>query len=272
MERTAIGDGQVEARETTMSAKWLRMMGVSLALGVPAAARAQTADTDESGRAVVEKWIETRRLISQEKQDWRTGRELLADRARILEKEIAGIREKTATMTNETVEVDRKLAEVRAQNEALDAVAARMRAAVAALETRLPALLARTPDPVRERVKPLVQRLPQNSADTKVSLPERFQSVIGILNEIGKANGEITVATEIRTLTDGRPAEVKALYIGLGQGYYVSAKGEAGTGRPGVAGWEWKPANEIAARITDALQVLQNKASPHFVSLPVKIP
>ena len=43
----------------------------------------------------------------------------------------------------------------------------------------------------------LVQRLPQNSADTKIGLPERFQNVIGILNEIGKANGEVTVATEI---------------------------------------------------------------------------
>ena len=74
------------------------------------------------------------------------------------------------------------------------------------------------------------------------------------------------------SLADGRPAEVKALYIGLGQAYYVSAKGEAGTGRPGASGWEWQPVNEIAARVTDAMQVLQSKATPHFVSLPVKIP
>ena len=59
-------------------------------------------DTDESGRAAVEKWIETRKLISQEKQDWRLGKELLADRARMLEKEIAGVREKISAATNET--------------------------------------------------------------------------------------------------------------------------------------------------------------------------
>ena len=52
----------------------------------------------------------------------------------------------------------------------------------------------------RERQAPLAQRLPQNSADTKIGLPERFQNVIGILNELGKANGEVTVATEIRTM------------------------------------------------------------------------
>lgn len=249
-----------------------RMTGVALALMLPAIGQAETADTDETGRAQVEKWIETRRLVSQEKQEWRLCRELLADRALLLEKEIAGIREKIAAATNETGEVDRKLDEARAQNDQLDAVAARMRAAVAGLETRLPALLTRTPDPVRERLKPLVQRLPQNPAETKIVLPERFQNVIGILNELGKANGEVTVATEIRTLTDGRPAEVKTLYIGLGQAYYVSAKGEAGVGQPGASGWEWQPANELAARVTEAMQVLQNKESPHFVSLPVKLP
>ena len=252
--------------------KWWRMAGVTLALIVPATMRAQTADTDDIGRAQVEKWIEMRRLISQEKQDWRLGKELLTDRARMLEKELAGIREKIVAATNETVEVDRKLAEAHAQNDQFDAVMARMRAAVSRLETRLPTILARTPDPVRERMKPLIQRLPQNSADTKIGLPERFQNVIGILNELGKANGEVTVATEIRTLTDGRPAEVKTLYIGLGQAYYVSAKGESGIGRPGAAGWEWQPANELAARITETMQVLQNKATPHFVSLPVKVP
>ncbi len=229
-------------------------------------------DSDESGRAAVEKWIESRRLISQEKQDWRLGKELLADRARMLEKEIAGVREKISTATNETAEVDRKLAEARAQNDQLDGVSARMRAAVVALETRLPPLLGRTPDPVRERLKPLVQRLPQNSADTKISLPERFQSVIGILNEIGKANGEITVSTEIRTMADGRPTQIKALYIGLAQAYYVSEKGDAGTGRPGANGWDWQPANQLAAQITDAMQTLQSKAAPHFVPLPVKLP
>jgi len=258
-------------KETAMrTSKW-QMMGLAMALAMPAILCAQT-DVDETGRAQVEKWIETRRLISQEKQEWRLGKELLADRARMLEKEIAGIREKIVATTNETGEVDRKLAEARAQNDQLDAAAARMRTAVAGLETRLPALLARTPDPVRERMKPLVQRLPQNPAETKISLPERFQNVIGILNEIGKANGEVAVATEIRTLTDGRPAEVKTLYIGLGQAYYVSAKGEAGIGRPGANGWEWQPANELAARVTEAMQVLQNKETPHFVSLPVKMP
>ncbi|MEI6645202.1 MAG: DUF3450 family protein [bacterium] len=229
-------------------------------------------DELETAKLNLEKLLETKRLISQEQRDWRLGRELLADRALVLEKELASLKAKTAQTTNETVVLDLKFAEVRAQNEQITAAVTRMREAVSGLETRLPQLLARTPEPVRERVKPLIQRLPQNPADTKTSMPERFQNVIGILNEIGKANGEVTVATEIRTMANGRPTEVKTLYIGMGQAYYVSAKGDAGIGRPATTnGWEWLPANELATRVTDAMQIMQNKATARFVPLPVKI-
>lgn len=229
-------------------------------------------DELETAKLNLEKLLETKRLISQEQRDWRLGRELLADRALVLEKELAALKAKTAQTTNETVVLDIKFAEVRAQNEKINAAVTRMREAVSGLETQLPQLLARTPDPVRERVKPLIQRLPQNPADTKTSMPERFQNVIGILNEIGKANSEVTVATEIRTLAGGKPTEVKTLYIGMGQAYYVNAKGEAGIGRPSATnGWEWLPANELATRVTDAMQIMQNKATARFVPLPVKI-
>ena len=226
----------------------------------------------EIAKQNLEKLLETKRLISQEQRDWRLGRELLADRIRVMEKDLAAVKEKTVQMTNETAKLDAQFAEVRTQNEQLTAAVTHMRESVVGLETRLPTLLARAPDPVRERVKPLVQRLPQNPADTKVGMPERFQNVIGVLNEIGKANGEVTVATEIRTMGDGRPTEVKTLYVGMGQAYYVSAKGDAGIGRPATNGWEWLPANELAARVTDAMQIMQNKATARFVPLPVKIP
>jgi len=230
-------------------------------------------DDLETAKLNLEKLLETKRLISQEQKDWRLGKELLSDRIGVLEKDLKSLKEKTLQTTNETAKLDLQFSELQAQNEKLNAAAARMREAVSVLESRLPQLLARTPDPVRERLKPLVQRLPQNPSDTKIGLPERFQNVIGILNEIGKANGEITVSTEIRTLSDGRPTEVKALYIGMGQAYYVSAKGEAGIGHPSTTnGWVWVPANELSARVTDAMQIMQNKATARFVPLPVKIP
>lgn len=227
---------------------------------------------EEDFRVVLEKWVEAQRLISQERQDWRTGRELLEDRIGIMRREVDGLSEKITQAGTETTDVDRKLAELKADNETFKEAAAAMQTAVVELERDLRTLLAMAPEPLREKVKPLTSRLPQDAANTKMSLPERFQNAIGVLNELTKANSEITLATEIRTLQGDRPAEVKTVYVGLAQAYYLSAGGEAGIGRPTDNGWQWEPANELAPTITEIIQIIQNKAKPHFVAVPVRIP
>jgi hypothetical protein len=241
------------------------MMLVLIATGVYAQ------DGMEQAKATLNKWYDIQRIISKEEHDWRVNRELMQDRIQVLEKECASVLEKKALATNETVRLEAQLAELRAQSEQVTQVVEQMKEAAVKLEKQVPALLVRTPDPVRERVKPLVQRLPKDQAETKIALPERFQNVIGILNEISKANGEVTVATEIRTLEKGRQTEVKTLYVGMGQAYYLSAAGDAGSGHPTETGWEWQPSNELAPSITEMMQILQNKATARFVPLPVSI-
>lgn len=228
-------------------------------------------DPDEARRAALEKWIETKRMVSEERTNWRTGKQILEDRIQLVSREINGLREKAGQATNDIAEATKDLATVQKQNEDLKANTTALAATVAQMEARVQKLLARTPDPVREKVKPLSARIPKNAADTKVGLAERFQGVLGIVNECAKANSEITVATEIRTLSDGRSAEVKTVYLGLAEAFFVSAKGEAGIGRPGDTGWQWEAANDLAPTITEVIQIMQNKASARFVPLPVRI-
>jgi FtsZ-binding cell division protein ZapB len=232
---------------------------------------AEATRPEDDFRAVLDKWVEARRLISQERQDWRTGRELLEDRIGVVRREVEALGEKITQAATETTEVDRKLADLKTENETFKAAGTAMQAAVAELEGELRTLLAQAPEPLREKVKPLTSRLPQDSANTKMSLAERFQNAIGVLNELTKANGEITLATEIRNLRGDRPAEVKTVYVGLAQAYYVSAGGEAGIGHPTEKGWQWEPANDLAPTITDIIQIMQNKAKPRFVAVPVRI-
>ena len=108
--------------------------------------------------------------------------------------------------------------------------------------------------------------------DEKLSLSERFQNVLGILNEVNKFNREIAVTSEVRTLADGTSAEVTALYVGIGQGYYVSADGKvAGVGSAAPEGWVWTPANDAAARVAKAIAILKNEQPASFVPLPVRV-
>ena len=65
--------------------------------------------------------------------------------------------------------------------------------------------------------------------------------------------------------------EVKVLYVGLAQAYYVSARGEAGVGRPSEDGWKWEPLKKGSREVLAAQEIFQGKQTPAFVPLPVKI-
>ena len=104
-----------------MRQKWV-IVTVMLAAGYAAAQ-----EELETAKQNLEKLLEAKRLISQEQRDWRLGRELLADRVSVLEKDLAAVKAKTAQTTNETVVLDAKFSEIRTQNEQLNAAVARMR-------------------------------------------------------------------------------------------------------------------------------------------------
>jgi FtsZ-binding cell division protein ZapB len=223
-------------------------------------------------RAVTEKWVETRRVISKERQDWTLGREMLEERIKLVQREIASLREKIDQTQKSVNDAETKRAELATENETLKSAGATLADIVAALEARTVALNQQLPDPIRERIKPLSQRLPDDPNETKLSLSQRFQNVIGILNEVNKFNRGIEVTSEVRTLADGSVAEVTALYIGLGHAYYTGANGTiAGVGRPGPDGWRWEPANDAADEVAQAVAILQNEQVADFVPLPVTV-
>lgn len=141
----------------------------------------------------------------------------------------------------------------------------------AQLETKVKALVKRFPVPLAEKLKPLTQRLPEDSTSTTLSLAVRFQNVVGIINEANRFNREITQSSEIRKLADGSSVEVTAVYLGLAQGYYVGAGGRiAGIGRGAPEGWTWTESNDNGPAIERIVAILRNQKPAAFVPIPVK--
>ncbi|NUP94590.1 MAG: DUF3450 family protein [Planctomycetaceae bacterium] len=245
----------------------------ALALAAAAGAAAQQGPEGlDEARGALERWVETRKVITQEERDWTLGKELLTDRIALVQREIDGLKGRIGEAQGSIQEADRKRDELVAQNEKLKEASGKLAALVASLEARTLALLARSPEPIAERVKPLSQRLPKAGETTKASLSERFQNVVGILNELNKFQREVTVTSEVRQLTDGTSAEVTVLYIGVSCAFYASADGRAaGLGNSTATGWEWQPANERAADILKAIAVFRNESVAEFVQLPLRV-
>lgn len=237
----------------------------------PTASPAAAPATLEETRLSMGKWMETQQIISRERKEWQQGREILANRVELLRQEAASLSEKIKTAEAAAAETERKKAALEAETAQLKATSASLVATVGGFEADVKKLFKTLPDAAKKTPLPLFQRIPENPAEARVSVAERFQNVLGVMNALNKTNTEINVEFEVRNLADGKPAEVKAVYVGLAQGYFVSPSGEGGIGRPGPDGWRWEPAGAAASDINYTLDVIAGKHKPAFVPLPVKI-
>lgn len=224
----------------------------------------------EATRGSISKWIGTQSIIGKERKDWQQGKELLKARIELVGKEIEELQAKLSETRGKVAEAAAKRAEVSGQINRAKDVGGQLALRVSGLETEVRRFYKVLPPYVQEKVDPLYNRMPEAGREDKVSIAERFQNVLGILNEINKANSEITLVSEIRPLDGGKPSEVQTVYFGLAQAYFLSAKGEAGIGRPTADGWTWQ-STPASNDIQQMIEILQNKHVPTFVALPVAI-
>lgn len=235
------------------------------------AAQAEVRERIELTREALEKWVETRRTIGVERRDWALGKDLLDSRIDVLDRELKTLADRTKEVEATLTEADRKRDALAQEAGSLKDASAQLAAMAAQLESKVKALVKRFPTPLAEKLKPLTQRLPEDSAATTLSLAVRFQNIVGIINEANRFNREITQSSEIRKLADGSSVEVTAVYLGLAQGYYVGAGGRiAGIGRGAPEGWTWTESNDNGPAIERIVAILRNQKPAAFVPIPVK--
>ncbi|ARN57238.1 DUF3450 family protein [Sedimentisphaera salicampi] len=251
----------------------LAMLGGIVLLLTAAAEPKQASSNDiESAKTKIEKWVETKRLISEEKRDFKLSREMLNERIELLQNEIESLEKKKKDAEESIAEADKKRQEMMKENDKLKEASSSLSDMIVKLEGRTKELIKRLPAPLKSKVKPLSQRLPENPEKTETAMSQRFQNVVGILNEVDKFNREISAHSEVRELEDGSSFEVVTLYIGISHAYYASSDGTvAGVGYPAEGEWDWREKNEAAQDILDAAAILKNEKVASFVKLPVEI-
>ena len=233
----------------------------------------ETAPIIEATRETLTKWVETKQLISKEKSDWASGKDILEDRVRLAEAETTTVRDKLKEISVAVAEAQKKRDELAAQTDKLKATAEKSKAMVIAAEKKLRPLLPQLPEPLREKLKPIIARFPEDSEKSTASMAERLQNVLGILDQASAFNSTVASVKELRTFPDGTRAEVTTVYLGLSQAYYTNREGTlAGIGHPGPDGWVWKPDNANGKKILLAVHILEGKEKgATFIDLPVKI-
>lgn len=238
-----------------------------------ASAQGSAADRMDQTRVVLKKWAETERLMAAERHEWEQGKSLLEARVALVEQSIEDMNRKIQEATGKLEEARKEVAAVEDDIKQARLATDALRDAAAELEAGVRALIQRVPPHVQQKVRVLADRMPKAGGDVKaVTAAERYQNILGILNELNKSNLEVASMPEIHDVGNGRKAEVKTLYVGLGQGYFVNEAGDiGGLGVPGPAGWQWRTDPAIAKKAIEVIEVMKKSVSPKLVELPATI-
>ena len=223
-------------------------------------------------RATLEKWVETRQLISKTKSDWQSDKDSLEQTIALYERELKGVDEQMSKVSTNNTQVDKEMKEATVLQKQSNEALGQVRQFATDFEARVRKVAPQLPNPLQDILKPLIARLPADPANTKMLAAERVQVLVGILNELDKFNNAVNVFNEKRKNPKGEEVAVQTVYIGLGAAYFVNEAGDfAGVGTPGADGWEWSVKNEIAPTVQEVVKIYRNEKTARFVTLPAAI-
>ncbi len=236
---------------------------VGLALSVNAQ---ETAAPSVPTTDLVEKWLETERLLSREAQDWQAEKEHTNQLLEIYRKELALLDEELARAGKNAGLVDEEAESLKAKIAASEAARREAIAFLTKIKPRVVALIGKFPPPLKDTIEE--EMISLKSAVTNDNAAEILRSIIKTLQEAARFNRTFTFGEEEITL-DGESYSARLMYFGLSRAYFLAGQ-KAGLATPGEAAWQFEERNEMAAELTRAFAIHSKQSPSGFFTVPLK--
>ncbi len=220
-------------------------------------------------KAQADRWVELEKKTADERAEWRTQKEVLAASVGVLEKERAALRARLEANELAAGLFNTKVDNARAELAAHETAHAALARGCAALEDRLRTLLVRLPEPLQDKVRPLLEA-PAPADGGEIAVSERARKLAAALTAIDQFNNSLTLTHHLRKDEAGGDVfDVKVLYWGLATGYGIDARGtRAWVLTPGASGWQWREEPVRVKEIGTLLAVYEKRHTPELVVLP----
>jgi hypothetical protein len=233
---------------------------------------AQNQQVDQA-REKIQRWVETRQVISKERADWRVQKESLESNRELLGLELAELERRLSELEGNESAADTQRAALTEEKQSLDAATESVRQSVANLELQIRELAKMFPQPFTTLVDPLMRRIPEDPyRPGRMTLGERLPNIVGILQQAARFNSTIHLFRETVDY-QGRELQVDVLYWGMGIAYFVDAQNTyAGYKSPSRNGWQTVEMPEVASQIRLLVDMYQRRnPNIQFVDVPVSI-
>ena len=240
---------------------------LALACSCPFAS-AQT--TVKETRKILEEWVDTETLISEEEAGWKTDKAVLKDLAVALRAEIEQLDANLAKSVEEAVGASRQRTELNERKLAAEKAAEELKAGLVQIERELLLSLDAFPTPMMNRLSAYMEKL--TNADKRNALPlrDRLETCVAILQAAHLFHESVNLERQEFSLEDGQSREFHVLYFGMSIAYFVNESGTvAGYGIPSQRGWQWKRKDELSGEIRRGVAIRNKRALPAFLRLPI---
>ncbi|MBO94625.1 MAG: hypothetical protein CMI32_06985 [Opitutales bacterium] len=220
-------------------------------------------------RQLISEWVQTERLISEEKAQWEADRELLGDLIATLKAENKALDENLAKSEAEMVDVSNQRAGLNERRAKAEEAAKVLDRKINELERRALTLLPAFPSPLRERVGRFAEAIESPKRSNQFSLRERLENAVAVLQAANLFHQAVSLEKQKFTI-EGKTREFQVLYYGFSVAYFVNdAATTAGYGMPGPSGWQWTQDDDLAAKVSQAVAIRNKRAMATFVELPL---
>lgn len=253
----------------------MTLMKISVAIllcALGAAVAAESPNRLSDTRGTLERWVETRQLVSKTRSDWQADKETLEQTIALFERELKTVEDQMSKVSTNSTQADKERAQTEAAIKAANDSLEPAEKFAAGFEAEVVKMAPKLPQPLQEILKPALAKFPADPANTKSKATERIQAIVQALNEIDKFNSAVTIFNEKRKNAAGVEVAVETVYVGLGAAYFVNEAGDfSGLGTPGASGWEWSIKPDIAPSVKEVVKIYRAERTARFVSLPAVI-
>lgn len=220
---------------------------------------------------LVEQWNSLERQNSVLESRWRERQSLLQLQLELLERERQSLRDFIGSRRASTDEVDQRRLQLAEDQVRYETNQEAMEESLVGAERALQAMLPRLPPPLQSAWQGEMSKLSSYESPTP---SQRLQTVVTMLSAAIEFDNRVTVHTTMMDDAADNPVEVRQMYLGLAQGWYLSSDRRlVGYGRAGPDGWQWSEAlhqpAQTADELTRAFDMIENPAIAAPVSLPV---
>lgn len=217
-------------------------------------------------------WLALERQKQALKSQWQVDETILKQRITLLKQQREQLEQLIDKAKRENTQVDQKRETLLAEQEQLETQQEQVQRFVAALTSQINAKQTSLPSPLRKALPDLTANAKSVASSSQLTVTDQIQRLTRAIEQMSQFNQTLSTHEGIIQI-NRKKMRVDQLYAGYDYAWFVNRDNtQSGYGRLIDNKWQWhffEPERAEPGAIRQAIDMLDNKALPDYISLPI---